>query len=95
MVLDIDKNQANSKTLNWYFELSYQHAAMGLPSGITFSHENFIRPSQPNNIGRAIAKNLLTTATKLIVLMSVEDGIVVKFSQDKKNNSTETKVNSE
>ena len=95
MVLDIEKNQANSKTLNQYFELSYQHADTGLPSGITFSHENFICPSRPNNIGGAIAKNLLTTTTKPTVLTSMEDGIVVKFSQDRETNSMKTKVNSE
>ena len=93
MVLDIDEYQANSKTLNQYFELSYQHAGTGLPSGITVSCNNVIRPSRSNKVGRAIATNLLTTTTKPIVLRSVEDGVVFKFSQDREINSTETKVN--
>ena len=88
MVMDIDKNQVNFKTLNRYFDLSYHHVATGLPSGITFSSDNFIRPSRPNNIERAIATNLLTTTTKPIVLTSVEDGVEVKCSQDSEANST-------
>ena len=68
---------------------------MGLPSVITFSRDNFIRPSRPKKIGRDIVTNLLTTTTKPIALTSVEDEVVVKFSQNREINSTETKVNSE
>ena len=93
MVLDIDEYQANSKTLNQYFELSYQHAATGLSSGITVSCNNVICPSRSNKIGRTIATNLVTITPKPIVLRSVEDGVVFKFSQDREINSTETKVN--
>ena len=36
IVLDVDDNKLASKALNQYFDLSFQHAASGLPPGAIF-----------------------------------------------------------
>ena len=76
IMFDVDENKAISKELNRYFELSYWHAAFGSPSSITFTKDDFVRPPQPNQIGKAIATHLSTTTMNPIVLTSVEDGVM-------------------
>ena len=82
MVLDVGENKATSMILNRYFELSYQHVASCLPSGITFSKDHFIRSHRPNKVWRDIASHLSTTITKPIVITSVENGVVLKLTQN-------------
>jgi len=75
--------------------LSYQHATSGLPSGITFTKEEFIRPPRPNQIGNAIATHLSAYTVNPIVLTSEENGVVLKLTQDEGNTSMTNKINSE
>ena len=95
MILDVGENKATSKTLNRYFELSYQHADTGLPSSISFSKNDVIRPHRPNKIDNSTASHLTTTTTKPIVLTSVENGVVFKLTQDGKIDSITNKPASE
>ena len=43
-----------SKKLDLYFDLCFQHAATGLPPGVTFDTSKFVRPPRPNQTGLAL-----------------------------------------
>ena len=54
MILDLDSCRATSKYLNIYFDLCFEHAAQGMPKGITFDSTQFIRPPRHNTTGLAL-----------------------------------------
>ena len=46
-ILDVDDSKAASKTLNQYFDLSFQYAVSGLPPNVPFNKEYFSDPYVP------------------------------------------------
>ena len=75
----MDDNKVISNELNRYLDVSYHHAALSLPSGITFTKDDFVKPPQPNQIGKIIFTHLSTTTMNTIVLRSVEYGVMTKL----------------
>ena len=72
IILDVDSKRASSKVLNCYFDLCFQHAAMGFPQGVTFDPSTFIRPHRPTTTGlsllaRAAVLSKATTTQQLII----------------------------
>ena len=51
LVLDIDDSCVTSKVLGIYFDLCFQHAATGFPTGVTFSKKDFVRPPRQTTTG--------------------------------------------
>ena len=76
LVLDVDENQVFSKLLDTVFDLSFQHAASGLPANIIFSKKDCIRLIRPNSYGNTLVTQLATT-TVAYVLIEESDNIVV------------------
>ena len=95
IVLDVDDNKATSKTLGRYFDLSYQHAASGLPPGVAFEKTDFIIPPWPNPIGQSLAIQLLVTKINPVVVTSDEDNVVLKLTQNSSNTHSPDNMNSE
>ena len=68
LILDISEDRAVSKLLNLFFDLDYKHAATGLPQGIKFERKDFVRPTRPNPIGKALVTRLTNIKTDDIAL---------------------------
>ena len=42
IMFDVDDDKADSKSLNQYFDLSFKHAASGLPPGVIFQKSFYL-----------------------------------------------------
>ena len=45
------RKKATSTFLGCYFDLAFNHAANGLPTGITFTKDDFVRPPRHTAVG--------------------------------------------
>ena len=48
LIMDLDTKKLISKKIGLYFDVCFQYAATGLPSGVIFVSSQFIRPPRPN-----------------------------------------------
>lgn len=51
LVLDVAEKRANSTVLGCYFDLTFNHAANGLPTGVTFTKDDFFLPPRHTAVG--------------------------------------------
>ena len=58
LVLDVDANRASSKLLDVYFDLNFQRASSGLPTAVTFTASDFVRPPRETQSGVAVVYNI-------------------------------------
>jgi hypothetical protein len=58
LILDVSNSRVISNTLELFFDLEYKNAATGLPDGVNFKTEDFIRPRRINSSGRALISQI-------------------------------------
>ena len=75
MVLDVDNGIATYEMLGIDFNLSFQHAASGLPDGIVFDKADFVHPRR-----QTVTVLVLTMCSVYICVASVY--ICVAFTND-------------
>ena len=77
LVLDISENRVFSKMLNLSFDLSFQHAATGLPDNINFTKDDFVRPIRPNPSGQALVTQLAAASTTTVGITQTDDYVIL------------------
>ena len=58
LALDVDANCASSKFLDVYFDLNFQRAASGIPTGVTFTASDSVRPPRETQSGLYVVYNI-------------------------------------
>ena len=66
-----------SKILNLAFDLSFQHAATGLPDTINFTTDDFVRPIRTNPSGQVLVTQLAATSTTRVCITQTDDSVVL------------------
>ena len=56
--MDVHANRASSKLLDIYFDLKFQRASNGIPTGVTFTASDFVRPPRETQSGLAVVYNI-------------------------------------
>ena len=68
IVLNVDEGYATSKAFSLYFDLSFKHAATGLPPSVTFTSDQFVRPAHPNSVGMPLLTILACKPSQPVLL---------------------------
>ena len=61
------------------FDLSFEHAAKGLPASVQFSREDFVRLIRPNPLGQALFTQLQPTVPAPSLLTHDGEQLVIKL----------------
>ena len=62
IVLDVDAGYATSKLLRKKFDLTFQHASNGFPTGVEFTKDDFVRPKRATPSGLALLCRIATNS---------------------------------
>ena len=79
LVLDVSSSQVYSKLMDTVFDLSFEHAAKGLPASVQFVKEDFVRPTRLNPLGQALVTQLQPTLPAPSMLLHDEEQLVIKL----------------
>ena len=79
LVLDLSADHVSSKLLDVDFDLSYQHAATGLPPTVTFDTSNFIQPIRSTTIGTMLSTQVDSTNKPELSLTKNDNIFCIKY----------------
>ena len=95
LVLNLSSNRVSSKLLDVDFDLSYQHAATGLPSTVTFDTSDFIQPVRSTKIGTMLSTQVDSTNEPESSLTNNDNIVVLNIVQEQDLEIKDTVVEQE
>ena len=73
--------KATLATLGCYFDLTFNHAANGLPTGITFTKDDFVRPPRHTAVGSQLVTLLGDSKPVPILVKNQSKGVNIMLTE--------------